>query len=196
MQTRNLSLLLLVVPCVHGADGPIDWTKAPGGGPSTLRSCAQYAYNPSSRAGSIYDLGCSTISCVCRQDLINKAYTSIENAVKANCGADATVDVDQAKKIYNDYCSANGFPIAGYTYVSTATVRVSTGTATAAAATPPVSVPGSAAGGGGTAAAPNPGGGPTVTVTAAATATVFRSAAALAIRESWVVTSLLSFWLL
>ena len=72
------------------------------------------------------------------------------NAVKANCGAEAVVDIDQAKKIYNDYCSANGFPIPGYTYIRTETVRLSTGTATAVAATPTVNGSGSAAGGGGT----------------------------------------------
>ncbi|KAM7192276.1 hypothetical protein V8F33_008414 [Rhypophila sp. PSN 637] len=142
MQIRCL-FLLAVVPGVCSADGPVDWTKAPGGGPSTLRGCAQYADNPCSRAGSVYDLGCSTNSI----DLINKAYASIESVVKANCGADAIADIEQAKKIYNDYCSANGFPIPGYTYIITQTVRVSTGKATAAAATPTVKGPGLAAGG-------------------------------------------------
>lgn len=61
MRIWNL-FLLFVVPSVHGADGPIDFSKAPGGGPSTLRACAQYAYNSNSRAGSVYDLGCSSIS--------------------------------------------------------------------------------------------------------------------------------------
>ncbi|KAK4217052.1 hypothetical protein QBC37DRAFT_384944 [Rhypophila decipiens] len=194
MQIRSL-FLLAVVPGVYGADGPIDWTKAPGGGPSTLRSCAQYAFNPYSRAGSVYDLGCSIISCVCRQDLIEKAYAGIESAIKANCGADAVLDIEQAKKIYNDYCSANGFPIPGYTYIITATVRVSTGKATAAAATPTVNGPGPADGGDGT-AAPNPGGGPTVTVTTAPTVTVIRSAGASTITGSWAVTFVLSLLLI
>jgi hypothetical protein len=47
---------------VWAADEPFDFDKTPGGGPSTLRGCAQYAYNPDSRAGSVYSLGCQTIS--------------------------------------------------------------------------------------------------------------------------------------
>jgi hypothetical protein len=47
--------------------------------------------------------------------------------VKEVCGADAVVDVQQATKVYNDYCSANGFAVPGYTYISTQTVQVSTG---------------------------------------------------------------------
>ena len=47
---------------VWAVDGPIDFEKTPTGGPSTLRACAQYAFNPASRAGSVYSLGCETIS--------------------------------------------------------------------------------------------------------------------------------------
>ncbi|KAK4463653.1 hypothetical protein QBC42DRAFT_323763 [Cladorrhinum samala] len=110
---------------VYAADGPIDFEKTPGGGPSTLRDCATYAFHPNSRAGSVWSLGCKAISCMCRADLIPKAYEYIEAAVKANCGADSAVDIEAAKKIYNDFCSANGYTIPGYTFIITQTVTVS-----------------------------------------------------------------------
>lgn len=111
---------------VWAADPPFDFEKAPGGGPSTLRACAQYAFVSNSRAGSIYNLGCQTISCVCRSDLVQQAHDSITAAVAANCGKDATVDIQQAINIYNAYCSANGYAIPGYTYTSTLTLPAAT----------------------------------------------------------------------
>jgi hypothetical protein len=76
-------------------------------------------------------------------------HKKIKTTVSKDCGG-KQVDIDAAIKLYNDYCSSNGFPIPGYTYISTQTVRVSTGvatldspatvtaTATATATSPPV----------------------------------------------------------
>ncbi|KAK4160659.1 hypothetical protein QBC43DRAFT_219266 [Cladorrhinum sp. PSN259] len=124
---RLIATLWLVLLPVHDAeDGPIDFEKTPSGGPSTLRACAQLAYNPDSRAGSVWNVGCKAISCICRTDLLPQAYNSIESAVKANCGADSTVEIEAAKKVFNDYCSSNGFTILGNTYIVTQTVKIST----------------------------------------------------------------------
>lgn len=64
--------------------------------------------------------------CVCRSDLVQQAHDSITAAVAANCGKDATVDIQQAINIYNAYCSANGYAIPGYTYTSTLTLPAAT----------------------------------------------------------------------
>lgn len=49
------------------------------------------------------------------------------------CGEDSAVDLAAVIKVYNDYCSSNGFAIPGYTYVSTLTLRVSSSTRNEAA---------------------------------------------------------------
>ncbi|EPE26334.1 hypothetical protein GLAREA_02246 [Glarea lozoyensis ATCC 20868] len=128
MRTRPIFWVFLtqLITAAWAADGDIDFSKTPGGGPSTLRACAQYAYNPASSAGSVHELGCKVISCVCRSDLIPKAYELITNAVITDCGKDSSVDVQQAIDIYNRYCASHGYPIPGYTYTSTLTVDAST----------------------------------------------------------------------
>ncbi|KAF1999850.1 hypothetical protein P154DRAFT_522936 [Amniculicola lignicola CBS 123094] len=130
MWSALVTLFILTVRAVSAKDGLIDWTKTPGGGPSTLRGCAQYAYNDSARGGGSVNgyLGCTTNACVCRTDLIDKAHDHIQYIVELNCGTDAEVDIQAAIKIYNDYCSANGFPIPGYTYVITQTIEPPTET--------------------------------------------------------------------
>jgi len=67
--------------------------------------------------------------CLCRRDLISDVHKYIKKLVSVWCGG-KEVDVDAALKLYNDYCSANGFPIPGYTYISTKTVRATTATPT------------------------------------------------------------------
>jgi hypothetical protein len=52
----------------------------------------------------------------------------IKDKVAKDCsegGTDPGVDIDMALKMYNDYCTSNGFPVPGYTYISTQTVRMS-----------------------------------------------------------------------
>ncbi|KAK4183225.1 hypothetical protein QBC35DRAFT_467458, partial [Podospora australis] len=107
-------LLLSSKTAYCAEDGPIDFEKTPGGSPTAqLRFCATYSFHPGSRAGSMYTLGCTKISCLCRSDLIPKAHEWIKAAVDANCGADSLADLEAAKKLYNDYCAANGYPRAG-----------------------------------------------------------------------------------
>lgn len=87
-------------------------------GPKNLRQCATSAYDPNSWAGSVWNLGCKQISCLCRNDLIQQAYDSIKKAVIADCGKGSDTDIVQTTKIYNNYCSAGGFDIPGYSYIS------------------------------------------------------------------------------
>ncbi|KAK5657399.1 hypothetical protein OQA88_2969 [Cercophora sp. LCS_1] len=96
---------------VHAVDGgsePIDWSEA---GAGSLRAW------------------CDDQECLCRPDLIADVHKYIKKFVSRSCG-EKRVDVDAALKLYNDYCSSNGFPIPGYTYISTQTVRVTTATTT------------------------------------------------------------------
>ena len=108
------------------------------------------------------------MQCLCRPDLIPDAHKRIERDAMGRCGKE--FDVQAALKVYNDYCASNGFPVPGYTYISTQTVRVSTGAGMATAGTPTITA-GDGSGGSG---------GPFVTTATAkiltATATVFRSA--------------------
>lgn len=102
----------------------------------------------------------------------------IKDSVSSRCNKQ--VDVDAALKVYNDYCASNGFPIPGYTYISTQTVRVSTVTATPAVNTPTTTIidgtGGSNGGGGGGGGL---GGAATTTIgIITATATVYRSSSA------------------
>jgi len=112
------------------------------------------------------------MQCVCRPDLIGKIQKRIGEIVEERCGKDAQVDTDEALKIYNDYCSSNGFAVPGYTYISTQTVRRSTGLAAATGDAPTTTrVP----------TATDERSGPYVTggaTTVTATATVYRSASA------------------
>ena len=64
MRTGHIfwTCFVLQILSVFAADENFDFTKMPGGGPATLRACAQYAYHPQSRAGSVYSLGCETIA--------------------------------------------------------------------------------------------------------------------------------------
>ncbi|KAK3986373.1 hypothetical protein QBC44DRAFT_373172 [Cladorrhinum sp. PSN332] len=128
-------------------------------------------------------LGCQTISCVCREDLISRAQTHIRKTVTDWCGTSAGVDVDQALKFYNDYRSVNGYPIPGWTYVRTQTVRVAatpTTRATSGAAAAAAATAGNAAAitpaDGGAGAGVGVGGQPTVT--AVVTVTRLASSAA------------------
>ncbi|KAH7339251.1 hypothetical protein BKA66DRAFT_581779 [Pyrenochaeta sp. MPI-SDFR-AT-0127] len=127
-------LSVQAVLLVRASDGPIDWDKTPGGGPSKLRACARLPYTICCSQSVNAHLGCDTIRCLCRPDLIDKAHARIKDMVSRECGADATVDVEQALNIYNDYCSANGFAVPGYTFIITQTVKTlpREGTATGA----------------------------------------------------------------
>lgn len=81
------------------------------------------------------------MQCVCRPDLVAVAHDWITKSVVANCavnGQNADVDVAQAIKIYNDYCSVNGFDIPGYTYIMTSTAVISTGPTRLSTAQPTV----------------------------------------------------------
>ncbi|KAK4445696.1 hypothetical protein QBC34DRAFT_441523 [Podospora aff. communis PSN243] len=127
MKTLRLfiPLFLLFTAQVQGADGPIDLSKAQGFG--ELRTCAHGPFVNAFREALTRVFGCNLISCICRPDLIPKVHDHIENNVRGICGSDATVDVQQSIRVYNDYCAANGFVVPGHTYISTQTVQVSTG---------------------------------------------------------------------
>ncbi|KAK4167491.1 hypothetical protein QBC43DRAFT_311969 [Cladorrhinum sp. PSN259] len=118
-------------------DGPIKWEDAPGGSPfaGRLRACAHWALWGGSRDHVQGALGCSVLSCLCRPDLIKKAQDHIVKIVTRDCGTDGTdptVDIEQTLKVYNDYCSANGYNVPGWTYVKTQTVKLTTVAATPA----------------------------------------------------------------
>jgi hypothetical protein len=103
--------------------------------------------------------------------------------VTDKCGAN-DVDIAAALKMYDDYCAVNGFPIPGYTYISTQTVHLSIATSTVAAETASATLELST-GGSGPAITPVTittsivtgvsGGVVTATATATATTTVLRS---------------------
>jgi hypothetical protein len=102
------------------------------------------------------------------------------------------VDVEMTPKMYNDYCSVNGYPIPGYTYISTQTVRQTPGTDT-------VPTGGSAMA---TAVGGASGNGPTVTVTAGinggspqATMTVFLSSSLASQTRPWTLMDILGLLL-
>ncbi|KAK4224399.1 hypothetical protein QBC38DRAFT_485627 [Podospora fimiseda] len=107
----------------------LDWSKAPGGAPwSYMRTCTKWVFVSDRDSVQIY-LGCSVNSCICRSDLIKKAQAYITDKITTDCGGsnfDPTIDVEQALKVYNDYCSANGYNVPNWTYIRTQTVRVTT----------------------------------------------------------------------
>ncbi|KAK4445697.1 hypothetical protein QBC34DRAFT_441524 [Podospora aff. communis PSN243] len=118
---------------VGAADGGIDWHEA---GIGKLRHCATAIFSGCCPIQNF--LGCITKSCLCRSDLIPDAQKKIKDAVSKDCGG-KELDIDAAVNLYNDDCASNGFPVPGYTYVSTQTTRVSTG-----APTPTVDAPATA----------------------------------------------------
>lgn len=139
----------------HPGGGDIDWGEA---GVGSLRACAQSVFTGccgTSQEDVQVDrwLGCTDkkvrastserdsgpalineTQCLCRRDLISDVHKYIKKLVSGWCGG-KEVDVDAALKLYNDYCSSNGFPIPGYTYIRTKTVRITAVTTMASATT-------------------------------------------------------------
>ncbi|KAK3990396.1 hypothetical protein QBC44DRAFT_394298 [Cladorrhinum sp. PSN332] len=134
LRTTLVAIALLFPGQALAQDGPIDWSKAPGGVPySYLRACAHWAFSPGWEGSVQNNLGCTVNSCLCRSDLIKRAQDRITKVVTDECSkgaTDPTVDVEQALKVYNDYCSVHGFNVPGWTYVRTQTVKVTTVPAT------------------------------------------------------------------
>ncbi|GFF48336.1 hypothetical protein IFM51744_06799 [Aspergillus udagawae] len=101
---------------------------------ASQRPCAKscFYWGSSTQGGADFlaeRIGCAVDpienECICRSDLQQTADTFLHKCVTDNCGANA-IDVSSAVRIYDDYCTSNGYTKATSTAQTTRTTSSGT----------------------------------------------------------------------
>ena len=130
-----LSLLPLLTVGVLGADGPV--TIDGGDAYKQQRNCAAGCFVKFNDVGYpiAMEISCPTFrvqnDCFCRPDLQQEANLYISSCVNRGCSQNAH-DISLATKIYDDYCTGNG-----YTRQAEVTAPSPTGALTITITSPP-----------------------------------------------------------